>query len=167
MPRFTGKFSRINVSLPADMVQYLRIRKNQEGVPISMQVRMAVERDVMDRTAAKHATPAGIDVLGNHPEMCELPTPEAGSGKRDYSIPPLVIDEWSPLRDFDQYEAKAAGWAPELITAALREIDRREMEPNRLPPTPGRQSANEFAAAAPVGSMLVDPSDGGYDVEVS
>ena len=49
---------------------------------------------------------------------------------RDYSIVPLEINEHSDLDDFDEYEAKKAGWPPSLISEAVQEIQRREMEPN-------------------------------------
>ena len=45
-----------------------------------------------------------------------------------HQMAPLEINEWTDLADFDEYEAKAAGWPPELITAAIREIQRRELD---------------------------------------
>lgn len=50
---------------------------------------------------------------------------------RDYSIIPLEINKYSDLDDFDEYEAKEAGWPPALISAAIHEIHRREMEPSK------------------------------------
>jgi len=48
----------------------------------------------------------------------------------DYSVIPLGVDKYSDLDDFDEYEAKEAGWPLSLISAAVHEIRRREMEPN-------------------------------------
>lgn len=46
----------------------------------------------------------------------------------NYRIEPLRISRWTNLDSFDEYEAKAAGWSQETITAAIREIQRRELE---------------------------------------
>jgi len=46
----------------------------------------------------------------------------------DYQTPPLEITRWTSLADFDEYEAKAAGWPESLINDAVREIWRRELE---------------------------------------
>jgi len=48
----------------------------------------------------------------------------------DYTIQPLEINERSELDDFDQAEAREAGWPSELIADALAEIWRRELMPN-------------------------------------
>ena len=53
------------------------------------------------------------------------------STMRDYSIVPLEINKYSDLDDLDEHEAKEAGWPPSLISAAVHEIHRREMEPNK------------------------------------
>jgi len=50
-----------------------------------------------------------------------------GPAGRDYSVIPLGITAYTDLADFDEHEAKAHGWPPELIRAAIHEIDRREM----------------------------------------
>ena len=61
---------------------------------------------------------------------------------RDYSIVPLEINKYSDLDDLDEHEAKEAGWPPSLISAAVHEIHRREMEPNKQPaPDPRYQHA--------------------------
>ena len=39
---------------------------------------------------------------------------------------PLAINQWTDLDDFDEHEAKAAGWSPATIRAAIAEIQRRE-----------------------------------------
>jgi len=44
---------RITVTIPRDLNAYLIQRKTSEGIPISVQVRRAIERDVMDRAEAK------------------------------------------------------------------------------------------------------------------
>lgn len=49
---------------------------------------------------------------------------------RDYTIQPLKVTPWTFLGDFDEYEAKEAGWSQETITACLQEIQRRELAPN-------------------------------------
>lgn len=51
---------------------------------------------------------------------------------RDYSIIPLEINKYSDLDDFDEYEAEEANWPSSLISAARREICRRETEPNLI-----------------------------------
>jgi len=48
----------------------------------------------------------------------------------NYQIEPLHIGRWTDLDDFDEYEAKAIGWSQETITAALREIQCRELDTN-------------------------------------
>lgn len=45
-----------------------------------------------------------------------------------YDTPPLCINEHTDLADFDEYEAKEAGWPERLIRDALHEIQRREDE---------------------------------------
>lgn len=49
---------------------------------------------------------------------------------RNYTIQPLKVTPWTFLGDFDEHEAKEADWPQELITACLREIQRRELAPN-------------------------------------
>lgn len=49
---------------------------------------------------------------------------------RDYSYEPLKVNQWTHLTNFDQHEAKEAGWSQETITACLREIQRREVNPH-------------------------------------
>lgn len=68
---------RITVSIPHDLYLYLAKRRKQDGVPISTQVRMAIEADILTRVAAKHDTleqcreyahtrgvPPGLNVVG-------------------------------------------------------------------------------------------------------
>ena len=53
-----------------------------------------------------------------------------------YEVVPLGIDRYTNLTDFDEYEAAENGWPQVLISAALREIGRRELTPNnQLAPT--------------------------------
>ena len=51
--KFTGPSQQIGISLPADMVAYLKLRKAQEGVTISAQCRLALENDILDRAEVK------------------------------------------------------------------------------------------------------------------
>ena len=46
----------------------------------------------------------------------------------DYKTEPVCISQWTNLDGFDEYEAKATGWSQEIITAAVREIQRRNLE---------------------------------------
>ena len=46
----------------------------------------------------------------------------------NYETEPVSISRWTNLDGFDEYEAKAAGWSQETITAAVREIQRRNLE---------------------------------------
>ena len=56
---FTEPTIRINASLPADMIAAMRIIQRNEGVPISRQVRMAMEDWIMNRATAR-AEPAAL-----------------------------------------------------------------------------------------------------------
>ena len=51
--RFTGKSTRIIITMPEDLHAYLKQRKAQDGVPIAAQVRMALERDIFERAEHK------------------------------------------------------------------------------------------------------------------
>ena len=49
MLRFTGPTERISITLPRDMIEYLRLRKYKERISISKQARQALEKDIMGR----------------------------------------------------------------------------------------------------------------------
>ena len=50
----------------------------------------------------------------------------------DYEVEPSRISRWTNLDGFDEYEAKATGWSQEIITAAVREIQRRNLELEKM-----------------------------------
>ena len=54
---FTEPTARINASLPADMIAAMRLIQRNEGVPLSRQVRMAMEDWIMNRVAASAEPP--------------------------------------------------------------------------------------------------------------
>jgi len=62
---FKGPSQQIGISLPAELVAYLKRRKEQEGVTISAQCRLALEGDIMNRAEddapAPDRTAAQID----------------------------------------------------------------------------------------------------------
>jgi len=61
MSQFTAKTEPITITLPTDMTAYLRLRKEKIGIPISSQIRMAVERDIMDRAQARVLVDPGVE----------------------------------------------------------------------------------------------------------
>ena len=68
--QFTDQAVSKGVSLPGDMWAYLERRREQEGVPVSLQIRRALEHDIMaraSRRAAALAVPAGmkLDAVAN------------------------------------------------------------------------------------------------------
>jgi len=46
MSEFTGKAKATGISLPADMWEYLELRKQQTGVPVSVHIRRLIEDDI-------------------------------------------------------------------------------------------------------------------------
>jgi hypothetical protein len=78
----------------------------------------------------------------------------------NYQTPPLEITEWTSLSDFDEYEAKAAGWPPALIRDAIQEIQRRELKPQHTHggarPGAGRKPRKDTRAGRLVRIWLTD-----------
>lgn len=52
---FTGKAIPKGVSLPADMWAYLEQRRKQMGIPVSVQILRALERDVLEAVSKRRA----------------------------------------------------------------------------------------------------------------
>lgn len=68
---------KISISLPENMLACLKLRKLQDGIPVSTQIQRAIEADILTRVAAKHDTleqcreyahtrgvPPGLNVVG-------------------------------------------------------------------------------------------------------
>ena len=51
--KFTDKMISRGVSLPGDMWAYLELRREREGVAVSRQIRMALEREILDRATVR------------------------------------------------------------------------------------------------------------------
>ena len=57
-----------------------------------------------------------------------MQSPEWREENESEIAPPIEINEWTDLDNFDEYEAKEQGWSQELLTAAIHEIQRRDLD---------------------------------------
>ena len=106
MTQFTGKAESRGVSLPTDMWAYLTGRREQTGISVSVQIRRAIEADIMDRVADKHdPPPIPVDPIKEaeflYPEKHRAKPDRLVDACGDYEISPASVPLWPPKTALD------------------------------------------------------------------